>query len=45
MTAAPNSSATLDRDEVARFAKLADAWWDEKGPVRPLHQITTTRLT
>jgi len=45
MTAAPDSSATLDRDEVARFAKLADAWWDEKGPFRPLHKITPTRLT
>jgi 2-polyprenyl-6-hydroxyphenyl methylase / 3-demethylubiquinone-9 3-methyltransferase len=45
MTAVPTSSATLDRDEVARFAKLADAWWDEKGPFRPLHKITPTRLT
>ncbi len=45
MTAVPNSSATLDRDEVARFAKLANEWWDEKGPFRPLHKITPTRLT
>ena len=45
MTAAPTSSATLDRDEVARFAKLAETWWDEKGPFRPLHQINPTRLT
>jgi len=45
MTAAPTSSATLDRDEVARFAKLAETWWDEKGPFRPLHQIGPTRLT
>lgn len=45
MTAAPPSSATLDRDEVARFAKLAETWWDEKGPFRPLHQINPTRLT
>jgi 2-polyprenyl-6-hydroxyphenyl methylase / 3-demethylubiquinone-9 3-methyltransferase len=45
MTAAPASSSTLDRDEIARFAKLADEWWDEKGPFRPLHQINPTRLT
>lgn len=45
MTAAPASSPTLDRDEVARFAKLADDWWDEAGPFRPLHQINPTRLT
>jgi 2-polyprenyl-6-hydroxyphenyl methylase/3-demethylubiquinone-9 3-methyltransferase len=37
--------ATLDREEVARFAKLAAEWWDEKGPFRPLHQINPTRLT
>lgn len=45
MTAAPASPSTLDRDEIARFAKLADEWWDEKGPFRPLHQINPTRLT
>ena len=45
MVAAPSSSATLDQDEIARFAKLADEWWDEKGPFRPLHQINPTRLT
>jgi len=40
-----DSSTTLDRDEVARFAKLADDWWDMKGPFAPLHQINPTRLT
>ena len=45
MTAVPDPSATLDRDEVARFAKLAGEWWDEKGPFRPLHQINPTRLS
>jgi 2-polyprenyl-6-hydroxyphenyl methylase/3-demethylubiquinone-9 3-methyltransferase len=39
------SKTTLDRDEVARFAQLADAWWDAKGPFAPLHQINPTRLT
>jgi 2-polyprenyl-6-hydroxyphenyl methylase/3-demethylubiquinone-9 3-methyltransferase len=36
---------TLDRDEVARFAKLAHEWWDANGPFRPLHRINPTRLT
>jgi len=40
-----DSSTTLDADEVARFAKLADDWWDTKGPFAPLHQINPTRLT
>jgi len=38
-------SETLDDDEIARFAKLAEEWWDEWGPFRPLHQINPTRLT
>ncbi|MGH6866448.1 MAG: bifunctional 2-polyprenyl-6-hydroxyphenol methylase/3-demethylubiquinol 3-O-methyltransferase UbiG [Methyloceanibacter sp.] len=40
-----HGSATLDRDEVARFAKLAGEWWDAHGPFRPLHKINPVRLT
>jgi 2-polyprenyl-6-hydroxyphenyl methylase/3-demethylubiquinone-9 3-methyltransferase len=36
---------TLDRDEVARFAKLSGEWWDANGPFKPLHRINPTRLT
>ena len=39
------NSATLDRDEVARFAKDAAKWWDANGPFKPLHRITPVRLT
>ena len=35
----------LDGDEVARFAKLAGAWWDADGPFKPLHRINPARLT
>jgi len=45
MTPAPDSTATLDRDEVARFAKLGGEWWDANGPFKPLHRINPTRLT
>src|SRR5262249_14650264 len=44
MTPALDSSM-LDRDEVARFAKLAGDWWDAKGPFKPLHRINPVRLT
>lgn len=44
IASAPNP-ATLDNDEVARFGKLAQDWWDERGPFKPLHQINPTRLT
>lgn len=43
--AGQTGSATLDTREVAQFAKLADDWWDETGPFRPLHQLNPTRLT
>ena len=40
-----NQSATLDREEIARFARLAGDWWDTKGPFKPLHRINPVRLT
>lgn len=39
------SSATLDEDEVARFAAMADEWWDPDGKFRPLHDLNPVRLT
>lgn len=45
MTATPSPSKTLDTDEVSQFAKLAEDWWDEAGPFRPLHKIGPARLT
>jgi len=37
-------ASTVDADEVARFAALADRWWDPEGPMRPLHRLNPTRL-
>ena len=45
MAPAPDSSTTLDAEEVARFAKLAGTWWDAGGPFKPLHRINPVRLT
>jgi 2-polyprenyl-6-hydroxyphenyl methylase/3-demethylubiquinone-9 3-methyltransferase len=39
------ASTTLDTSEVKQFAALADKWWDETGPFKPLHQLNPTRLT
>ena len=44
MAQAPQTP-TLDREEVARFARLSGEWWDEHGPLRQLHRINPTRLT
>lgn len=35
---------TVDPDEVAFFARIADSWWDPTGPFKPLHQLNPTRL-
>ena len=34
----------VDTAEVARFQRLAKAWWDPTGEFRPLHQIGPARL-
>ena len=38
------TSATVDPEEIARFAALAEAWWDPQGSFRPLHRLNPTRL-
>src|SRR3954471_802907 len=38
------AGSTIDPDEVARFDRLAGAWWDPNGPMRPLHRLTPLRL-
>jgi len=36
--------ASVDEAEVAKFAALAENWWDLEGPFRPLHQLNPVRL-
>src|SRR4029077_16653661 len=38
------TSATVDPQEIARFAEQAEAWWDPEGSFRPLHRLNPTRL-
>jgi 2-polyprenyl-6-hydroxyphenyl methylase / 3-demethylubiquinone-9 3-methyltransferase len=38
------AAPTLDPEEVARFSKLAEAWWDPNGKFRPLHKIGPPRI-
>lgn len=35
---------TVDSGEVAKFAAMAEAWWDPDGVFRPLHAMTPCRL-
>jgi 2-polyprenyl-6-hydroxyphenyl methylase/3-demethylubiquinone-9 3-methyltransferase len=40
----PIGAETVDQDEVARFSRLAGAWWDPRGPMAPLHKFNPVRL-
>jgi 2-polyprenyl-6-hydroxyphenyl methylase / 3-demethylubiquinone-9 3-methyltransferase len=40
-----SDAETVDRDEVARFSRLADTWWDPHGPMAALHKFNPVRLT
>ena len=40
----PNPVSSIDPDEVARFAAIAEGWWDPNGKFRPLHKFNPTRL-
>lgn len=38
------AGASVDADEITRFAAIAEEWWDPHGKFRPLHQLNPTRL-
>ena len=42
--AASEARTTVDPAEVARFAGLADEWWNPRGKMRPLHKFNPVRL-
>jgi 2-polyprenyl-6-hydroxyphenyl methylase/3-demethylubiquinone-9 3-methyltransferase len=38
------SSRNADPKELAKFAALAQSWWDPAGPSKPLHELNPLRL-
>jgi 2-polyprenyl-6-hydroxyphenyl methylase/3-demethylubiquinone-9 3-methyltransferase len=38
------TSATVDPQDIERFAAHAEAWWDPEGSFRPLHRLNPVRL-
>lgn len=36
--------STADQKEIDNFAALSDGWWDETGPMAPLHRFTPIRI-
>jgi 2-polyprenyl-6-hydroxyphenyl methylase / 3-demethylubiquinone-9 3-methyltransferase len=37
-------AASVDPDEIAKFAAMAEGWWDSQGKFRPLHKLNPTRI-
>ena len=35
---------TINPDEIAKFAAMADEWWDPRGKFKPLHKFNPVRL-
>ncbi len=40
----PASTRNVDPAELAKFAALAESWWDPQGPSKPLHDLNPVRL-
>lgn len=39
------SSSTIDPHEIEGFEKVAEQWWDLRGPFRPLHALVPPRIS
>ncbi|MEE9330224.1 MAG: bifunctional 2-polyprenyl-6-hydroxyphenol methylase/3-demethylubiquinol 3-O-methyltransferase UbiG [Parvularculaceae bacterium] len=40
----PATATTIDPEEVEKFAKIAEEWWDPFGKFKPLHKFNPIRL-
>ncbi len=38
------TTSTANAEEIARFAAIADEWWDDTGKFKPLHKLNPTRI-
>jgi 2-polyprenyl-6-hydroxyphenyl methylase/3-demethylubiquinone-9 3-methyltransferase len=38
------TDTTVNTEEIAKFAAMADEWWDPKGKFKPLHKFNPVRL-
>lgn len=39
-----SSASTIDEKDMRQFEQLGEKWWDESGPMKPLHRLNPTRL-
>ena len=38
-------TSTIDQNEVEKFSRIADEWWDENGKFKPLHKFNPIRIS
>jgi 2-polyprenyl-6-hydroxyphenyl methylase/3-demethylubiquinone-9 3-methyltransferase len=38
-------SSTINQEEVEKFSRIADEWWDETGKFKPLHKFNPVRIS
>ena len=36
--------STINKEEIQKFSKLADEWWDVNGKFKPLHMFNPIRI-
>ena len=37
-------STTINKEEIQKFSKLAQEWWDVNGKFKPLHMFNPIRI-
>jgi 2-polyprenyl-6-hydroxyphenyl methylase/3-demethylubiquinone-9 3-methyltransferase len=42
--AQPPLSSSVDPEEIKRFSRIADEWWDPQGKFKPLHALNPARI-
>ena len=35
---------TINKEEIEKFSKLAEEWWDPEGKFKPLHKFNPIRI-
>lgn len=40
-----STNHSVSFSEIAKFAAMAETWWDTKGPFKPLHMMNPTRIS
>ena len=38
-------SDTINKQEIAKFSKIATEWWDPEGKFKPLHKFNPIRIS